>query len=132
MDARYFITLQEYVRPGDQAVVYAQRGRFVAVVEFIGEHFYSEQDVGWTKEGRKFLFPYRIRFKVIHESASPTTVSYSTDETSNKAQWLSPNLIDKITFIADKGKTWNQYLQVSIIRITEEDSTTISDAIIKS
>ena len=40
-----------------------------------------------------------------------------------------PNFIDNIVFIADKGRTWNQYLQVSIISITKEDFETISKAI---
>jgi hypothetical protein len=46
-----------------------------------------------------------------------------------KAQWNKSNLIDKIVFIADKGRTWNQYLQVSIISISEEDFNTISNAL---
>ena len=42
-------------------------------------------------------------------------------ETNGKAQSNKPNLIDEIVFIADKGRTWNKYLQVSIISVTEED-----------
>ena len=59
-------------------------------------------------------------------------MSYSTIERNNKAEWVNPNLIDEITFIADKSKTWNQYLQVSVIRLTEEDFDTIRDAIKRS
>lgn len=101
-------------------------------MEFVGKYFYSEEDLGWTKGKSKFLFPYRIKFKKVHESKNPPTISFSTEETNNKAQWNKPNLIDEISFIADKGKTWNQYLQVSIIRITEEDFNTICKAIIES
>jgi len=110
MDARYFVTLEKFLKAGDKAVVYIHGGRFVAVVKFVGEHFYSEKDIGWTKGKNKFLFPYRIKFKVIHESKNPPKISFSTEEIKNKAQWNRPNLIDDITFIADKGKTWNQYL----------------------
>jgi hypothetical protein len=47
-----------------------------------------------------------------------------------KARWSNPNFIDNIVFIADKGRSWNQYLQVSIINITKDDFDTISRAII--
>lgn len=132
MDARYFITLKKFVRAGDQAVVYTHGGKFVAVVEFIGHWLYSEEDIGWTKGKRKFLFPYRIKLKILYKAKNPPQISYSTIESENKAQWVNPNFIDDITFIADKGKTWNQYLQVSIIKITEEDFKTICEAIKRS
>ena len=132
MDARYFVTLEKMLRAGDRAAVYTHGGKFVAVVEFVGEYFYSEEDLGWTKGRDRFLFPYRIKFGLVHESKNPPQISFSTDEVGNKAQWNRPNLIDEITFIADKGRTWNQYLQVSIIRITEEDFNTVSEAIKES
>ena len=79
-------------------------------------------EIEWTKGKRKFLFPYRIKFRIIQEAKKPPKISYS----------IKPNLIDDITFIADKGKTWNQYLQVSIIRITKEDFDVIYKAIKRS
>lgn len=132
LDARYFVTLKKFVRHGDLAVVYAHGGKFVAVVEFTGEYFYSEKDIGWTKGKNKFLFPYRINFRIIHESRNAPKISYSTEETENRAVWSKPNFMDDIVFIADKGKTWNQYLQVSMIRIAEEDFNTICEAIKES
>ncbi len=132
MDARYFVTLEKFLRAEDKAIVYTHGGKFVAVVEFVGKYFYSEEDLGWTKGKSKFLFPYRIRFKITHESSNPPRISFSTEEIGNKAECVSPNLIDRITFVADKGKTWNQYLQVSIIRITKEDFDTIRKAIMES
>ena len=129
MDARYYVTLQKFLKAGDQAVVYTHGGKFVAVIEFIDNWFYEEKDIGWTKGKRKFLFPYRIKFKILHEAKKPIKISYSIVEEGNKAKWINPNFIDDITFIADKGKTWNQYLQVSIIRITKEDFDTICEAI---
>ena len=116
----------------DKAIVYTHGGKFVTDVEFVGKYFHSEEDLGWTKGKRRFLFPYRIRFKIIHESSNPLQISFSTEERGNKAQWVRPNLIDEITFIADKGKTWNQYLQVSIIRITKEDFDAVCKAIIEN
>ena len=131
MDARYFETFEKFLKSGDKAVVYTHGGKFVAVVEFIGDYFHSEEDLGWKKGSKKFLFPYRIKFKIIHESNSPPKIKFTTEEVGTKAKKLNSNLIDDISFIADKGRTWNQYLQVSIIRITNEDCDTICDAIRK-
>jgi len=62
---------------------------------------------------------------------NPVRISFSTEKIGNKAQHSHPNFIDDIVFIADRGKTWNQYLQVSIISITEEDFATLSRAIVR-
>ena len=130
MDARYYVTLEKFLKAGDKAVAYTQGGNFRAIIGFIGQYFYSEEDLGWTKGGKPFTFPYRIKFRVIHETTEPVQVSFSTEEIGNKAQWSKSNFIDDIVFIADKGRTWNQYLQVSIINITKEDFDTLSQAII--
>jgi hypothetical protein len=130
MDARYYVTLDKFVRNGDRAVVYTQGGNFRTVIEFVGRYFYSEEDIGWTKNKNKFLFPYRIRFKIIHEIAEPLRISFSTEEIGQEAKLSKPNFIDDIIFVADKGRTWNQYLQVSIISLTKEDFDTISKAIL--
>ena len=37
MDARYFVTLEKFLKVGDKAVVYTHGGKFVAIVEFVGE-----------------------------------------------------------------------------------------------
>jgi predicted RNA-binding protein len=132
MDARYYVTLEKFLKHGDKAVVYTHGGNFVAIVEFIGEHYYSEEDLGWTKGKNSFLFPCRIKFNIIHERKEPLHISFSIEEIGNKAQWSRANFIDEIVFIADKGKTWNQYLQVSIVNITAEDFNTISQAIMAS
>ena len=130
MDARYYVTLEKFLRAGDKAVAYIHGGKFRAIIEFIGQYFYSEEDLGWTKGGKPFPFPYRIKFRVIHETSAPVQISFSTEEVEDKAQWSKPNFIDDIVFIADKGRTWNQYLQVSIVNITKEDFDTLSQAII--
>jgi len=131
MDARYYITLRDFVKDGDQAIVYTHGGKFVAIIQFSGKYFYSGEDIGWTKKGKKFLFPYRIKFNIIREAKTPIKIRYSTEERENKANNFNPNLIDKLTFIADKGKTWNRYVQVSIIRITKEDFNIIKNEINK-
>lgn len=133
MDARYFVTLKKFLKAGDKAVVYKHGGKFVAVVEFVGEFFYSEKDLGWKKNKKSLLAPYRIAFRMIHEAHRPREIYFSTEERGNKARWSRPNLIDNnITFVADRGRAWNQYVQVSVVRITEEDFRVISEAIMSS
>ena len=132
MDARYYVTFEKFLKPGDRAIVYNHGGIFVAVVEFVGDYFFSEEDIGWTKGKNKFLFPYRIKFELLEESTNPPSIYYSTGENGEIANWTRPNLIDEVSFIADKGRTWNQYLQVSIIRITNEDFDVVSNAIQQS
>jgi len=132
MDARYYVTLEKYLKSGDKAVVYTTGGYFVAAIEFKGEYYFDTSDIGWKKNRTKFIFPYRIKFKILEDSDNPPKISFSTDEEDLRAKWDKPNLIDDITFIADKGRTWNQYVQVSIIRITKEDYLTIKNAISES
>jgi hypothetical protein len=129
MDARHYVTLKKFLKAGDKAVVYTHGGRFVAIIEFVGKYFYSKKDMSCTKGKERHLFPYRIKFRIINESKNPPKISSSTIKIGNKAQHEHPNLIDCITFTADKGRTWNQYLRISIIRITKEDFNTISKAI---
>ncbi len=132
MDSRYYVTLEKYLKSGDKAVVYTTGGYFVATVQFEGDNYYDTSDIGWKKNKAKFIFPYRIKFKILETSDHPPKISFSTDEDGLKAKWSKPNLIYEITFIADKGRTWNQYVQVSIIRITEEDYLTVKKAITES
>jgi len=104
MDARYFVTFEKFLKAEDKAMVYTHGGKSVGVVEFVGKYFYCEEDLSWTKGKSRFLSPHGISFKVIHESSNPPQISFSTEERGNKAQWSRANLIDKITFIADRAK----------------------------
>lgn len=122
VDYRYFVTLRDFVGEGDTAVVYTHGGEFVAIVHFVGKMKEDFTHIGWIKKGKPWVFPYRIGFRILKEGKVP--ISFSTvrsPENVEKAQVIQPNLIDKLVFIADKGKTWNQYVQVSMISIPQED-----------
>ena len=123
MDFRYVVTLRRFVRPGDRAVVYSHGGNFVAEVEIASEAYEDFTPIGWTKNRQPFLFPYRVKISILKKGQAH--VAFSTISGGERALHTAPNLIDEITFIADKSKTWNQYLQVSIIRISHEDFETI-------
>ncbi len=58
MDSRYFVTLEKFLKEGDKAAVYTHGGKFVALIEFVGEYFYCEKELGWDR-----LYPYRIKLK---------------------------------------------------------------------
>jgi len=85
MDARYYVTLTKYLKKGDQAIVYSHGGKFVAVIEFVEDQFYKK-NIGWTKGKRKFIFPYRIKFEILHEAKNPPEISYSIIEEENKVK----------------------------------------------
>ena len=38
MDARYYITFNDFLREGDQAAVYVHGGKFVAIIKFVGKY----------------------------------------------------------------------------------------------
>ena len=124
MDFRYAVTLKRYFRPGDKAVVYSHGGVFVAEVEIASNVYEDATPIGWTKNKRPFLFPYRVNLKIVREGKAP--ISFSTYSDGEAAVHAKPNLIDDIVFIADKSRTWNQYLQVSVIALSAEDFHTIA------
>jgi predicted RNA-binding protein len=123
MDFRYSVTLRRFVRRGDRAVVYSHGGNFVAAVEIVSEPYEDFTPIGWTKNRQPFLFPYRAKITILKEGQAH--VAFSTISEGERALHTAPNLIDEIAFIADKSKTWNQYLQVSIVPISHEDFETI-------
>ena len=45
MDARYFVTFEKYLKGGDKAIVYTHGGKFVAIIEFVGEQYFSDEDI---------------------------------------------------------------------------------------
>lgn len=92
MDARYYVTLKKFIKTGDKAVVYTHGGNFVAVVEFVGNHYFSEEDLGWTKGKHKFLFPYMINFRIIHKSKNAPQYHIQLRKLNTK-----PNGIDLIS-----------------------------------
>ena len=126
-DWRYLPTLERYVRPGDRAVVYVHGGLFQATVELNGPWEEDHKPLGWTKGGRPYVYPLRIPPRIIQEGAA--RIEWSIDHNEKRVLSRRTGLLDDIEFIADKGKTWNQYLQVSIVRVPEEDYETVRKAL---
>ena len=128
VDYRYYVTMKKFVKTGDLAVVYIHGGNFVAVVRVTSDMRAEFKHIGWTKKERgvikPYLFPYRVDIEIIKEGK--INVSFTTSNEGEKAIWKpSDNILDDIVFIADKSRTWNQYVQVSMIRVAKEDYDTV-------
>lgn len=125
LDYRYSVTLKKFVNIGDKAVVYCHGGNFIAKVEIVSDLGFIKEHVGWVDiKGIPKLYPYRFKIKII--KGGLLHISYSTKEEKDKAIPTNPNPIDNILFIADKSKTWNIYLQVSMVLISKDDFEYIS------
>ncbi len=128
VDFRYYLTMKNFVKMGDKAVVYTHGGNFVAVVEITTDMKEVFNHIGWKKADKNYMFPYRTNFKIVKEGK--VHIEFSTISEDEKAKVTKSNFIDEIVFIADKSKTWNQYLQVSMVNISEEDFNKISSSMV--
>ena len=126
-DWRYLPTLERFVHVHDLAIAYVHGGAFVATMEISGPWFRSSEPLGWTKGGLPYLFPARLPIRILQEGRADIAWTIDHDERTVKA--TRQGLLNEIEFIADKGKTWNQYVQVSIIRITQNDYETVARAL---
>src|SRR5439155_25739939 len=61
LDYGYRVTWDHYISQGDPAIVYVNKKGFAAVVE-VGEKFYDENPIGWSK-----VYPYRFRITIKRE-----------------------------------------------------------------
>ncbi len=126
-DWRYLPTLERFVNAGDEAIVYVTGGAFVATAEITGGWFEDHTPIGWTKASRPYAFPVRIPIRITSQGRAG--VAWTIDHDENRLRGRRDNLLNAIEFIADKGKTWNQYVQVSLVRITSADYDTVAGAI---
>jgi hypothetical protein len=127
LDYGYEVTWDQYMSRGDPAIVYVNKRGFAAVVE-VGEKFYDESPIGWSK-----VYPYRFHIKIKKEGG-PLKISSSVrrhSPDSEKAVHHNPNTIDQLVFITDKGvgerggARWNNFVFPSLVAIPQEDFVTI-------
>lgn len=90
------------------------------VIKFVGEFFYEEKEPGWTKGKSKFLFPYWIKFNIIHEAENPIPIHSQQKKLVTKHNRTNQILLMMLFLLRTKVEPWNQYLQVSIISITKK------------
>src|SRR3990170_4256653 len=132
LDFRYFTTWDRYLSGGDRAVIYAGSPiqGFVASCT-IGKKQESDAHIGWTKGKAPYLFRYRFSLQDLKIAEPPLRISYTCSGAANDVpELLSPNgFLNDVIFIADKSQTWNQYVQVSIVAITDEDYSTVASRI---
>ena len=143
---RYYVTWRDYLKAGDRAVVYliGPRQELAARATIETDGYEDFTDIGWREKaprrrsvheqlepdetnsarlrGQSWLLPYRVRLK-IEPAPRPCRIHYSTEPEPDgeKANVTSPGAIDELTFIADKGDSWNVYVQPTLVRLTDED-----------
>jgi len=129
-DWRYLPTLEKFVRPNDHAIAYVHGGSFVATAEITGPWFEDPRPIGWTKGKKPYLFPARLPIQILQEGVA--SIAWTVDHDERTVLERRQGLLNDIEFIADKGRTWNQYVQVSIVRITQSDYETVARALARS
>jgi hypothetical protein len=83
--------------------------------------------IGWTKRKKAYIFPARVPIRILQEGMA--AIAWTIDHDERRVLARREGLLDRIEFIADKGRTWNQYVQVSIARIMREDYETVARAL---
>src|SRR5438046_2369057 len=116
---RYYVTWRDYLKAGDQAVVYVTVRQELAARATIETDGYEDfTHIGWTEKalrrlsvreqleddetnstrrgGQRQLFPYRVRLK-IEPAPRPCRIHYSTEPDGEKAKVTSSGANDQLT-----------------------------------
>ncbi|MDR7418236.1 MAG: hypothetical protein QN178_04935 [Armatimonadota bacterium] len=121
-DDEYAYTVERYIRPGDQAIIYlAQRSAIWGVVEITDVLLNQTEPIGWLKKGweaRKGAhiagaFPARVRFKPLCLIEPPRVIAGNGNESRNQLE-----------YITDK-KRWNVFVQIALSRVPGADIETV-------
>ena len=121
-DEEYAYTVEHYVRPGDNAIIYlAKQSAIWGVVEITEVLLKQTVPMGWLKKGweaRKGqtivgTFPARVRFQQVRRLDPPRVIGGA----SNASR-------DQLEYITDK-KRWNVFVQIALSRVPEADVATV-------
>lgn len=121
-DEEYAYTVEHYVNPGDQAIIYlAKQSAVWGVVEVQRVMLEQTEPIGWLKKGweaRKGediegLFPARVRFKPITRITPPRKIGGRRNPFRNQLE-----------YITDKRR-WNVFVQIALSRVPQADVRTV-------
>jgi len=121
-DEEYASTVEHYIKPGDQAIIYlAKHSTVWGVVEITDVLLSQTEEIGWQKKGweaRKGarivgLFPARVRFRTVCKVTPPRKIGGGNNEARNQLE-----------YITDK-KRWNIFVQIALSRVPEADVKTV-------
>lgn len=121
-DQEYAYTVEHFVQPGDQAVIYlAKLSAIWGVVEITRVLLNQQDEIGWLKKGwearknRNVVgrFPARVQFRSVCELRPPRTINGADNPFRNELE-----------YITDKQR-WNVFVQIALSRIPESDVQTV-------
>lgn len=121
-DQEYAYTVEHYIQPGDQAIIYlAKHSAIWGVVEITDVLLNQVEPIGWLKKGweaRKGAqivgaFPARVRIRPVRHVKPPRVIAGSANEWRNELE-----------YITDK-KRWNVFVQIALSRVPEADVRTV-------
>ena len=110
-DQEYAYTVEHFVKPGDQAMIYlAKQSAIWGVVEITEVLLNQTEPIGWLKKGweaRKGgriegTFPARVRFRPVCRVDPPRVISGPTNRHR-----------EQLEYITDK-KRWNVFVQIAL------------------
>lgn|SRR5574341_418787 len=121
-DEEYAYTVEHFVRPGDQAMIYlAKQSAVWGVVEIKEVLLNQVEPIGWLKKGweaRKGAqipgrFPARVRIAEFCRVNPPRFIGGPNNPSRNELE-----------YITDK-KRWNVYVQIALCRVPAADIQTV-------
>jgi predicted RNA-binding protein len=121
-DKEYAYTVEHFIRPGDQAIIYLAKDSAIwGVVEITDILLDQTAQIGWLKKGweaRKGeqilgAFPARVRFRPVCALKPPRKISGADNQ-----------FRDQLEYITDK-KRWNVFVQIALSRVPEADVRTV-------
>ncbi len=121
-DEEYAYTVEHYIRPGDQAIIYLAKDSAIwGIVEITDVLLNQTDPIGWLKKGweaRKGgqirgVFPVRVRFRPVCALHPP----HKINGTRNQYR-------DQLEYITDKER-WNVFVQIALSRVPEADVRTV-------
>lgn len=121
-DEEYAYTVEHYIQPRDQAIIYlAKQSAIWGVVEIVDVLLNQKDPIGWLKKGWEARrgaqiqgdFPARIRFIPLCRIEPPRKISGAINESRNQLE-----------YITDK-KRWNVFVQIALSRVPEDDVKTV-------
>jgi hypothetical protein len=121
-DEEYAYTVEHYIRPGDQAIIYLAKQSAVWGVVEVTELLLNQTDsIGGKKKGweaRKGTiiegkYPARVRIRSVAKILPPRRIN-----------GLENPFRNELEFITDK-KRWNVFVQIALVRVPRQDVETV-------
>jgi len=104
-DQEYAYTVEHYIHPGDQAMIYlAKQSAIWGLVEITGVLLNQMEPIGWLKKGweaRKGgriqgAFPARVRIKPLCQVEPPRVIAGNSNEWRNQLEYITDKEMERL------------------------------------